>query len=98
MRDSVREQWQVTRLLAAAVNPSCGGTQLGKSVTPRTLHSVADVVTTSSGMKKNVTDEEKPQRHWTAVSSVKTTDGASGMALRVIVPSTRNQMTVYYCL
>ena len=26
MRDSVREQRQVTRLLAAAVNPSCGGT------------------------------------------------------------------------
>ena len=44
MRDSVREQRQVTRLLAAAVNPSCGGTQLGMSVTPRTLHSVAEVV------------------------------------------------------
>ena len=60
------------------MNPSCGGTQLGKSVTPKTLHSVADVVETSFGMKKNVTNEEKPQRHWTAVSSVKTTNGASG--------------------
>ena len=77
MRDSVREQRQVTRLLAAAVSPSGGGTQLGMSVTPRTLHSVADVVATSSGMKKNITDEKKPQRHWTAVSSVKTT-GSDG--------------------
>ena len=68
MRDSVREQRQVKRLLAAAVSPSCGGTQLGMSVTPRTLHSVADVVEESSGMKKNITNEEKPQRHWMAVS------------------------------
>ena len=60
MRDSVREQREVTRLLEAAVSPSCGGTQLRMSVTPRTLHSVADVVEISSGMKKNVTDEEKP--------------------------------------
>ena len=48
------------------------------SVTPRTLHSVADVVVTSSGMKKNIMDEEKPQRHWTAVSSVKTTEDTDG--------------------
>ena len=57
------------------MSPSCGGTQLGTSVTPRTLHSVADVVATSSGMKKNFNEDgEAPQRHWTAVSSVKTTD------------------------
>ena len=79
MRDSIREQRQVTRLLAAAVSPSCGGTQLGMSVTPRNLHSVADVVVTSSGMKKNIMDEEKPQRHWTAVSSVKTTEDTDGI-------------------
>ena len=63
MRDSVREQRQVTRLLEAVVSPSCGGTQLKMSVTPRTLHSVADVVEISSGIKENVTDEEKPHRH-----------------------------------
>ena len=78
MRDSIREQRQVTRLLAAAVSPSCGGTQLGMSVTPRTLHNVADVVESSSGKQKNITGEETPQRHWMAVPSVKTTSDSTG--------------------
>ena len=74
VRDSVREQRQVARLLAAAVSPSCGGTQLRTSATPRTFQQLTTVVaSTSSGLKKNEDHEEKPQRHWTSVSNAKTT-------------------------
>ena len=54
VRDSVREQRQVARLLAAAVSPLCGSTQLGTLATPRTFQQLATVVaSTSSGLKKN---------------------------------------------
>ena len=44
VRDSVREQRQVARLLEVAVSPSRGGTQLRTSATPRTLQDIVEVV------------------------------------------------------
>ena len=74
MCDSVKEQRQVARLLAAIVSPSCGGTQLRTSATPRTFQQLTTVVaSTSSRLKKNEDHGEKPQRHWTGVSNAKTT-------------------------
>ena len=64
------------------MSPSCGSTQLGTSATPRTLQEILEVVDreTSSGLKKN---EEKPQRHWTVVSSVKTTEGKTAEGCKI---------------
>ena len=75
MRDSVREQRQVARLLEVAVSPSCGGTQLRTSATPRTLCEISVVTEeTSSGLREKTESEDKPQRHWTSISSVRTTE------------------------
>ena len=38
---------------------------------------------TSSGLKKNEENEEKPQRHWTVVSSVKTTEGKTAEGCKI---------------
>ena len=38
---------------------------------------------TSSGLKKNEKNEEKPQRHWTVVSSVKTTKGKTAEGCKI---------------
>ena len=77
MRDRVREQRQVERLLAAVVSPSSGGTQPGTTATPRTFQTLSETVVedSSPGMKKTEAEsEKKPQRHWTSIASVKTTD------------------------
>ena len=75
VRDSVREQRQVARLLEVAVSPSCGGTQLRTSATPRTLCEISVVTEdTSSGLRKKTESEHKPQRHWTSISTVSTTE------------------------
>ena len=60
VRDSVREQRQVARLLEVVVSPLCGGTQLRTSATPRTLQDIVEVVDrkTSPGLKKNEENEE----------------------------------------
>ena len=67
------------------MSPSCGGTQLGTSATPRTLQEIVEVVDreTSSGLKKNEENEEKPQRHWIVVSSVKTTEGKTAEGCKI---------------
>ena len=38
---------------------------------------------TSSGLKKNEENEEKPQRHWTVVSSVKTNEGKTAEGCKI---------------
>ena len=82
MHDSVREQQQVAQLLEVAVSPSRSGTQLGTLATPRTPQDIVEVVDrkTSSGLKKN---KEKPQRQWTVVSSVKTTEGKTAEGCKI---------------
>ena len=59
--------------------------QLGTSATPRTPQEMAEVVDreTSSGLKKNEENEEKPLRHLTVVSSVKTTEGKTAEGCRI---------------
>ena len=75
VRDSVREQRQVARLLEVAVSPSCGGTQLRTSATPRTLCEISVVTEeTSSGLREKTESEYKPQRQWTSICSVRTTE------------------------
>ena len=74
VRDSVREQRQVVRLLEVAVSPLCGGTQLRTLTTPRTLCEISVFTEdTSSGLRKKTESEDKPQRHWTNISSVRAT-------------------------
>ena len=52
VRDSVREQRQVARLLEVAVRPSCGGVQLRTSATPGNLCEISVVTEdTSSGLR-----------------------------------------------
>lgn len=75
MHDSIREEWQVTRLLEDTMSPSCSDMQLGKSATPRTLHNVAAVVDkTSSRLQTEFCDQKMRQRYWTNLSSAKSTD------------------------
>ena len=83
VRDSVREQRQVVRLLAAAVSPSCGGTQQGQPATSRNLRVLKDVVvelSSGSGIFGNFKNTGMPQRHWTSIASAKTTESREGGA------------------
>ena len=84
MRNSVREQWQIVRLLGVAVRPSCGNTQLGISANPRNLCEISVVTEdTSSRIRKKTDNEDKPQRHWNSISSMKPTKGKTAEGCKI---------------
>ena len=70
------KQRQVARLLEGSVSPSCGGTHLRTSAAPRTLCEISVVTEEKqvSGLREKTESEDKPQRHWTSISSVRTTE------------------------